>query len=97
MYETVHEISGVVPEDLITDLLAAMGVDRQIGIDRSLARGFDGVMVAVKRVEREGWSVGQVLEQVGLTSCLLILSFLSHTSFESIPIYEISTGRTDRV
>ncbi|KAL0242124.1 hypothetical protein I308_105753 [Cryptococcus tetragattii IND107] len=61
---SIHEISGVVPEDLITDLLAAIGVDRQTGIDPSLARGFDGVKIAVKRVEREGWSVGQVLEQI---------------------------------
>lgn len=91
----VHEISGVVPEDLITDLLAAMGVDRQTGIDHSLARGFDGVKIAVTRVEREGWSVGQVLEQVGLICCLLLFSFLSHTLFHFIPIYGISRSRTD--
>lgn len=92
---SIHEISGVVPEDLITDLLAAMGVDRQTGIDHSLARGFDGVKIAVTRVEREGWSVGQVLEQVGLICCLLLFSFLSHTLFHFIPIYGISRSRTD--
>lgn len=85
MYETVHEISGVVPEDLITDLLAAIGVDRQTGIDPSLARGFDGVKIAVKRVEREGWSVGQVLEQVSLVPSLsfsyyfsILFSYMKH-------------------
>ena len=45
-----------------------MGVDPQEGVDASLASGFEGVRKAVKSVSREGWSAGQVLEQVRLES-----------------------------
>ncbi|KAK8861694.1 hypothetical protein IAR55_002517 [Kwoniella newhampshirensis] len=61
---SIHEISGVVPDDVITQLLNVMGVDRESGIDLSLSTGFEGVRTAVKRVGREGWSAGQVLEQI---------------------------------
>ncbi|WVQ78903.1 hypothetical protein IAT38_000994 [Cryptococcus sp. DSM 104549] len=62
---SIHEISGVVPEHIITQLLESMGVDREQGIDLDLALGgFEGVRRAVKRVGREGWSAGQVLEQI---------------------------------
>nr|XP_031857673.1 replication factor C subunit 4 [Kwoniella shandongensis]KAA5524745.1 replication factor C subunit 4 [Kwoniella shandongensis] len=61
---SIHEISGVVPDDLITHLLSVMGVDRESGVDLSLSSGFEGVRTAVKRVGREGWSAGQVLEQI---------------------------------
>lgn len=62
----MHEISGVVPAETIDRLLQAMGVDPGQGIDESLGKaGFDGVKLAVKGVIREGWSAGQVLEQVG--------------------------------
>jgi replication factor C subunit 2/4 len=64
---SVHEISGVVPSEIIHNLLAVMGVSAGEGIDLSLASGgFEGVRKAVKRVGREGWSAGQVLEQVSL-------------------------------
>ena len=42
-----------------------MGIEPGEGINLSLAnQGFEGVRKAVKRVGREGWSAGQVLEQV---------------------------------
>ncbi|WWC96824.1 hypothetical protein V866_003699 [Kwoniella sp. B9012] len=62
---SIHEISGVVPDDLITHLLSVMGVDSEQGIDLTLGQdGFEGVRKAVRRVGREGWSAGQVLEQI---------------------------------
>lgn len=61
----VHEISGVVPGDTIDGLLRAMAVEPGQGIDQSLGKGgFETVRKAVKGVIREGWSAGQVLEQV---------------------------------
>lgn len=63
----VHEISGVVPEETITGLLSVIGVDEG-GVNASLASGgFEAVRAAVKKVGREGWSAGQVLEQVSRT------------------------------
>ncbi|ORY29785.1 putative DNA replication factor [Naematelia encephala] len=62
---SIHEISGVVPVETIRGLLRAMGVDPDSGLDASLAkRGFQGVRTAVKQIGREGWSAGQVLEQI---------------------------------
>jgi hypothetical protein len=61
----VHEISGVVPTEIIDSLLHAVGVDREEGLVKSLYNGgFEVVRAAVKKVGREGWSAGQVLEQV---------------------------------
>lgn len=60
----VHEISGVVPTDTISGLLSVVGVD-QNGVNPALTNGgFEAVRSAVKKVGREGWSAGQVLEQV---------------------------------
>ncbi|KAK1927859.1 activator 1 41 kda subunit [Papiliotrema laurentii] len=62
---SVHEISGVVPGTTIDDLLKVMGVEPGQGIDQSLAKGgFEAVKRGVKGVIREGWSAGQVLEQI---------------------------------
>jgi replication factor C subunit 2/4 len=61
----VHEISGVVPTTTIEALLRVMGVDPTSGLDASLAKGgFSAVRNAIKQVGRDGWSAGQVLEQV---------------------------------
>lgn len=60
----VHEISGVVPKTVIEMLLASLGIDPKEGAAPHLAKGFQGVKDAVKQVGREGWSAGQVLEQV---------------------------------
>nr|ODN85576.1 replication factor C subunit 2/4 [Cryptococcus depauperatus CBS 7841] len=89
---SIHEISGVVPDDLITHLLNVMGVDRYAGIDTSLVSGFDGVKKAVKRVEREGWSVGQVLEQ--LHDALIPIPSIPaiHKSLAGIAIAECDKG-----
>lgn len=68
-FAAVHEISGVVPGETITGLLRVLGVDPDSGIDPSLASGgFAAVRSAVKSINREGWSAGQVLEQVCWTS-----------------------------
>jgi hypothetical protein len=61
----VHEISGVVPKSTIEGLLRVIGVDAESGVDAGMAKGgFGAVRKAVKQVGREGWSAGQVLEQV---------------------------------
>lgn len=63
----VHEISGVVPIEIIDMLLNAVGVDRTEGVLPELHKGgFETVRRAIKKVGREGWSAGQVLEQVSL-------------------------------
>ncbi|KAK4686073.1 replication factor C subunit 2/4, partial [Tremellales sp. Uapishka_1] len=62
---SIHEISGVVPDDIIHGLLSVIGVDVASGIDPSLTQGgFGAVKNAVKKLGREGWSAGQVLEQL---------------------------------
>ncbi|KAL1411793.1 Subunit of heteropentameric Replication factor C (RF-C) [Vanrija albida] len=62
---SVHEISGVVPDNVIDSLLRAMGVEPGDGINLTLASGgFDGLRAEVRRVGREGWSAGQLLEQI---------------------------------
>ena len=71
----VHEISGVVPKTVIEMLLASLGIDPKEGAAPHLAKGFQGVKDAVKQVGREGWSAGQVLEQVSKTSIVLMTSF----------------------
>ncbi|KAL7424660.1 Subunit of heteropentameric Replication factor C (RF-C) [Cryptotrichosporon argae] len=61
---SIYEISGIVPTDIIDGLLRAMGIAPGEGADKSLDEGFEGVRRAVKAVGRQGWSAGQVLEQV---------------------------------
>lgn len=70
---SVHEISGVVPDEVIDMLLNAVGVDRAEGVSQALWKGgFEVVRAAIKKVGREGWSAGQVLEQVSYVelSCM---------------------------
>jgi replication factor C subunit 2/4 len=65
---SVHEISGVVPGETISNLMGVVGIDEN-GLNPSLAKGgFEAVRKAVKTVGREGWSAGQILEQVSLPS-----------------------------
>ena len=62
--DAVHEISGVVPSTTIDVVLRTMGVEPGEGVNPALAKGgFEAVRKVVKRVGREGWSAGQVLEQ----------------------------------
>ncbi|CAK9785503.1 putative DNA replication factor [Cutaneotrichosporon oleaginosum] len=61
---SVHEISGVVPDGVIDRLVRSMGIEPGEGISPSAASGFEGVRNAVRSVGREGWSAGQVLEQI---------------------------------
>ncbi len=57
----------MVPDETINGLLRTMGVEPGEGVNLSLSKeGFEGVRKAVKRVGREGWSAGQILEQVCL-------------------------------
>lgn len=56
----------MVPGQVIDALLRSMGVEPGDGVSPDLLKGgFDAVRREVKRVGREGWSAGQVLEQVG--------------------------------
>jgi replication factor C subunit 2/4 len=59
----VHEISGVVPDEVINSLLHAVGVEPGEGV-AAMSMTFDDVRSAVRQVGREGWSAGQVLEQL---------------------------------
>jgi len=55
----------VVPGGTIDVLLRTMAVEPNGGVEKDLAKGgFEAVRKAVKGVIREGWSAGQVLEQV---------------------------------
>jgi replication factor C subunit 2/4 len=66
----VHEIAGVVPDGVINSLLAAIGIDTESGmIDLEVAgnrggKGYDNVQTTVKKIGRQGYSAGQVLQQV---------------------------------
>jgi replication factor C subunit 2/4 len=64
----VHEIAGVVPDGVINSLLAAIGIDTESGmIDLAGNRGvkgYDNVQTTVKKIGRQGYSAGQVLQQV---------------------------------
>jgi replication factor C subunit 2/4 len=73
----VHEISGVVPGDTISSLMGVVGIDEN-GLNPSLAKGgFEAVRKAVKTVGREGWSAGQILEQVSFVSVFVRHSAVS--------------------
>ena len=71
----VREISGVVPNETIDGLLRTMGVEPGEGVNPALIRGgFEGVRNAVVLIGKEGWSAGQVLEQVcHHTVCVSVL------------------------
>jgi replication factor C subunit 2/4 len=58
----VHEISGVVPTEVIDSLLRSVGIEPGEGM-AGVSTTFDDVRKAVRQVGREGWSAGQVLEQ----------------------------------
>lgn len=56
----------MVPGETISNLLGVVGIDKN-GLNPSLAKGgFEAVRKAVKTVGRDGWSAGQILEQVSL-------------------------------
>ena len=67
---TVHEIAGVVPNSVINSLLAAIGIDPESGmIDLDVVgnkggKGYTNVHTTVKKIGRQGYSAGQVLQQV---------------------------------
>lgn len=44
--------------------MRAVGIEPGEGVSPSVASGFEGVRTAVRSVGREGWSTGQVLEQI---------------------------------
>ena len=61
-----------------------MAVEPGQGIDQSLAKGgFETVKNAVKGVIREGWSAGQVLEQVRKTSSSRVYTDIRCTTLSS--------------
>ena len=69
-FHAVHEIAGVVPDRVINSLLSAIGIDTESGmIDLNVVgskngEGYRSVNVAVKKIGRQGYSAGQVLQQV---------------------------------
>jgi replication factor C subunit 2/4 len=67
---TVHEIAGVVPDGVINSLLAAIGIDTESGMidleGNRGGKGYDNVQTTVKKIGRQGYSAGQVLQQVSL-------------------------------
>lgn len=64
MLMPVHEISGVVPSTTVTDLLRVVGIDEGgINLDKG-SNGFEAIRRTVKEIGRQGWSAGQILEQV---------------------------------
>ncbi|KAG7571223.1 hypothetical protein FFLO_00896 [Filobasidium floriforme] len=66
--DSIHEIAGVVPDGVINSLLAAIGIDTESGmIDLAGNRGgkgYDNVQTTVKKIGRQGYSAGQVLQQI---------------------------------
>ena len=66
MYPLVYEIAGVVPRTIIDALLGAVGIDVSSGLVNNLKGkdGFQMVRDSVTMINREGYSAGQVLQQV---------------------------------
>jgi replication factor C subunit 2/4 len=62
----VFEIAGVVPGKIIDALLGAVGIDVSSGLVNNLKGkdGFQMVRDTVTMINREGYSAGQVLQQV---------------------------------
>jgi replication factor C subunit 2/4 len=66
----VYEIAGVVPQSIVDALMTSVGIDVRSGLINSL-RGQDGfqmVRETVTMINRQGYSAGQVLQQVSLSS-----------------------------
>ena len=77
----VQEIAGVVPDTVIEDFAAALGIERiggdgmDVDLDESgrvKAKGFDDVKKKVKAITREGYSASQIISQV---CCIYALIF----------------------
>lgn len=68
-YLAVFEIAGVVPGKIIDALLGAVGIDVSSGLVNNLKGkdGFQMVRDTVTMINREGYSAGQVLQQVRRT------------------------------
>ncbi|KAI0637174.1 replication factor C [Trametes polyzona] len=71
----VQEIAGVVPDGVIEDFAAALGVERvggagdgmDVDVDETgkvKAKGYDGVRKKVKEIIREGYSASQIILQL---------------------------------
>lgn len=61
----VQEMSGIVPTSLVGQLLDSVGVSEADGyLGPAFTGSFERTQKAVKRVKREGWSAGTVLNQV---------------------------------
>jgi replication factor C subunit 2/4 len=91
----IQEIAGVVPEDVVRDFAAVLGVESVRGVredmevddgvgtvGRGRAKGFEGIKKKVKELMREGYSASQILLQVSLTlsSKCQLLTFIYHTA-----------------
>lgn len=74
----------MVPDGVVNSLLAAIGIDPENGmIDLDVAgnkggKGYTNVHMTVKKIGRQGYSAGQVLQQVRfLISELYALEWIS--------------------
>ena len=84
----IQEIAGVVPDDVVNDFAAALGIEKvgsnsmDIDVDNTghtKAKGFDGVRKKVKEIIREGYSASQVISQASfllLMPCTMLTSQL---------------------
>ncbi|KAJ9126458.1 hypothetical protein QFC24_002201 [Naganishia onofrii] len=66
--DSIHEIAGVVPGRIVNDLLRAVGIDVSSGLVDNLKGkdGFKMVSETVTMINRQGYSAGQVLQQVSV-------------------------------
>ncbi|KAJ9099909.1 hypothetical protein QFC21_003914 [Naganishia friedmannii] len=64
--DSIHEIAGVVPGRIVDDLLRAVGIDVGSGLVDNLKGkdGFKMVSETVTMINRQGYSAGQVLQQL---------------------------------
>lgn len=64
----IQEIAGVVPDAVINDFAATLGVEilspDEMKVDGIRAKGFDDVRQKVKDIVRQGYSASQILSQV---------------------------------
>lgn len=88
----VFEIAGVVPGRIIDALLAAVGIDVSSGLVNDL-KGKDGYQMVrdtVTMINREGYSAGQVLQQVSRRPVYQISRAISHA-----PYFNSASRRSD--
>ncbi|KAJ7063140.1 P-loop containing nucleoside triphosphate hydrolase protein [Mycena amicta] len=59
----IQEIAGVVPDSVVSDFAAVLGID-SMQVDGASKKGFDLIQAKVKELIREGYSASQLLTQL---------------------------------